>query len=120
MDWIVINDFRCATRIGVYDWEREVEQQVLLDLEIAIPSSAAGRTDELSDALDYARVVDRVRRLLAEHDWHLLERLAEGIAELILSEFHAPAVRVRLAKIAPLAGIRTIAVRIERSQDETS
>src|SRR5438270_12883345 len=116
MDSIVIADFRCSTRIGVYDWEREVEQPVLINLEIALPSAQPCASDDLADALDYAKVVARLRELLAQHPHHLLERLAEAIAHLVLDEFHAPAVNVSLAKIAPLPGVKTIAIRLQRTR----
>jgi dihydroneopterin aldolase len=33
---------------------------------------------------------------------------------VILTEFHAPWVRVQLAKLSPLPGVRQLGVRIER------
>ena len=114
MDTIFITDLRIETRIGVYEWEKHVRQPVLLNIEIAMPHSRAGATDELEDALDYAAVVRRLQEFVGDHPHELLERLAEEIAALILREFHAPWVRVQLAKIAPLPGVRQLGVRIER------
>jgi len=114
MDTVFISDLRIETRIGVYEWEKHVRQPVLLNIEIAMPHSRAGATDELADALDYAAVVDRLKSFLVDHPHELLERLAEEIAALILREFGAPWVRVQLAKIAPLPGVRQLGVRIER------
>jgi dihydroneopterin aldolase len=79
-----------------------------------MPHSRAGATDELSDALDYAAVVERLKAFLVDHPHELLERLAEEVAALIMREFGAPWVRVQLAKIAPLQGVRQLGVRIER------
>ena len=114
MDTIFISDLRIETRIGVYEWEKHVRQPVLLNIEIAMPHSRAGATDELADALDYAAVVQRLKVFLGDHPHELLERLAEEIAALILREFNAPWVRVQLAKMAPLPGVRQLGVRIER------
>ena len=114
MDTIFITDLRIDTRIGVYEWEKHVKQSVMINIEIAMPHSRAGTSDDFADALDYAAVVGRVQALLADHPHSLLERLAEAIAALVLGEFHAPWVRVSLAKIAPLAGVRQLGVRIER------
>ena len=99
MDTIFITDLRIETRIGVYEWEKHVRQPVLLNIEIAMPHSRAGATDELADALDYAAVVERLKGFLTDHPHELLERLAEEIAALILREFSAPWVRVQLAKM---------------------
>jgi dihydroneopterin aldolase len=114
MDTIFINDLRIETRIGAYEWERHVRQPVLLNIEIAMPHSRASTTDELADALDYAVVVKRLQHFIADHPHDLLERLAEDVAALILAEFHAPWVRLQLAKLSPLPGVRQLGVRIER------
>jgi dihydroneopterin aldolase len=114
MDTIFITDLRIETRIGVYQWERHVRQPVLLNIEIAMPHSRAGATDDFADALDYAAVVERLKAFFVDHPHELLERLAEEVAALILREFGAPWVRVQLAKIAPLPGVRQLGVRIER------
>jgi dihydroneopterin aldolase len=114
VDTIFISDLRIETRIGVYEWEKHVRQPVLLNIEIAMPHSRAGTTDALADALDYAAVVERLKAFLGNHPHELLERLAEEVAALIMREFAAPWVRVQLAKIAPLPGVRQLGVRIER------
>jgi len=114
MDTIFITDLRIETRIGIYEWDKHVKQPVMINIEIAMPHSRAGVSDDLNDALDYAAVVGRVQTLLADHPYHLLERMAEAISALVLDEFHAPWVQVQLAKLAPLAGVRQLGVRIER------
>lgn len=114
MDTIFITDLRIDTRIGVYEWEKHVRQPVLLNIEIAMPHSRASATDALDDALDYAAVVAHLKAFVAGHPHELLERLAEDVAALILREFHAPWVRVQLAKMSPLPGVRQLGVRIER------
>ena len=114
MDTIFITDLKVDIRIGVYEWEKHVKQPVLINIEIAMPHSRAGTSDDFADALDYAAVVSRVQAMLADHPHYLLERLAEAIAALIREEFHAPWVQVQLAKIAPLPGVKQLGVRIER------
>ena len=116
MDTIFITDLRVDTRIGIYEWEKHVKQSVMINIEIAMPHSRAGTSDDFADVLDYAAVVARVQALLADHPHSLLERLAEAIAALVLGEFRAPWVRVQLAKIAPLPGVRQLGVRIERGE----
>ena len=114
MDTIFISDLRIDTRIGVYEWEKHVTQPIILNIEIAMPDARAGASDDFAHALDYAAVVARLQVLLADHPHRLLERLAEAVAQVVLTEFRAPWVRVQLAKIAALPGVRQLGVRIER------
>jgi dihydroneopterin aldolase len=114
MNTIFIHDLRVSTRVGIYTWERELAQTVRLDLELATPSAAAFTSDDFADALDYAALVARLKALAADHPHQLLERFAQAVADIVLDEFHAPWVKVRVAKLSPIAGVRELGVQIER------
>lgn len=114
MNTIFIHDLRLETRIGVYAWEEHLKQTLRLDLEIGVPSEAAFRSDDLRDALDYAAIVKRLQALAGDHPHKLLERFAQAVADVLLDEFAAPWAKVRVAKLAPIAGVREIGVAIER------
>ncbi|TMH32838.1 MAG: dihydroneopterin aldolase [Betaproteobacteria bacterium] len=116
MDTIFINDLRVETRVGVYEWEQHLTQPLLLNVEFELPSTAPFASDKFSDATDYAAVVARLQALAADHPHKLLERFAEAVAEIITSEFGAPWARVRVAKLAPISGVKQIGVSIERGK----
>jgi dihydroneopterin aldolase len=111
---IFVHDLRVETKIGVWEWEKRMPQNIRLDLEFGMPSDNAFRTGELSDALDYSRVVARVKAFAADNPYPLLERFAQAIADIVLGEFDAPWVKVRVAKLAPIAGVKELGVAIER------
>jgi dihydroneopterin aldolase len=118
MNAIFIHDLRVATRIGVYDWERHLPQTVRIDVDIALPSSRPFATGELADAIDYAKVVARLKSLAAANAHPLLERFAEILAQTVLDEFGAPSVKVRVAKLGAIPGVREIGVQIERARTQ--
>ena len=111
---IFIHDLRIETRIGVYDWERHLPQTIRLDLDVGLPSDKPFASGKLEDALDYAAVVERIRLIARDNPYPLLERFTEAIAQLVLAEFGAPWVKVRVAKLAPLPGVRELGIEIER------
>ena len=116
MNAIFIHDFRVETRIGVYDWEQNLAQTVRLDIELGLPSDAVFRTGDFGDALDYAAVVKRLQALAADHPHKLMERFAQAIADVLLGEFGAPWVKVRVAKLAAIAGVKELGIAIERKR----
>ena len=116
MNTIFIHDFRVPARIGVYEWEKRMPQTVRLDLTIGLASDAAFRSGRFADALDYAAVVERLRAFAATNPHPLLERFAQALADVVLDEFGAASVRVRVAKPAALPGVREIGVEIERTR----
>ena len=116
MNKIFINDLRLETRIGVYDWERHLPQTIRLDLEIALPSDTPFASGKLEDALDYAAIVARIKTFAKDNPHPLLERFAEAVAQIVLTEFGVPGLRLRVAKLAPLPGVKEIGIEIERAR----
>jgi dihydroneopterin aldolase len=116
MNTIFIHDLRLETRIGVYEWEQHLAQTLRLDVELGLPSDAAFRSDDFRDALDYSAVVKRLQAFAADHPHKLMERFAQAVADIVLGEFNAPWVKVRVAKLAPIAGVKELGVAIERRQ----
>jgi dihydroneopterin aldolase len=113
---IFVQELRVETRIGVYAWERQLSQPLLIDLELALPSAKAFASDDFADALDYAAVVKRVQAFATDHPHKLLERFAEALADVLRAEFGSPWVRVKVAKLAPVAGVKRVGVAIERGE----
>ena len=116
MNRIIINDLRLETRIGVYEWERHLAQTIRLDLEITLPSDKPFTSGKLEDALDYAAIVARIKVFAKDNPHPLLERFAEAVAQIVLVEFGAPGVKLRVAKLAPLPGVKEIGVEIDRTR----
>ena len=114
MDIIFINDFRLDLLVGIYEWERRIPQTVQFDIEIGIPAKEGPRTDRIGETIDYSKVVTRIEHTLREQHFLLLERLSEHVAQLILTEFGAPWVKVSVNKIAALRGVKRLGVTIER------
>jgi 7,8-dihydroneopterin aldolase/epimerase/oxygenase len=116
MDTIFISELKVKTKLGVPEWERMVPQTIILDIEIGYDLSAAVKSDAIADTIDYGAVVARIQATLKEHNFQLVEALAEHICQLILKEFGALSVKIKVAKPAILAGLKALGVVIERSK----
>ncbi|MBI2784217.1 MAG: dihydroneopterin aldolase [Porticoccaceae bacterium] len=114
MDIVYIRDLRIDTTIGIYDWEREVRQTVSLDLEMAADISRAAATDDIQYALNYKAVAKRIIAHVESSGCLLVERLAEEVAMLVLTEFPVPWLRLRLSKPGALRGAQDVGILIER------
>lgn len=115
MDKIFLRGMKAETLIGVYDWERKQLQSLVIDLDIGVPQKAA-LSDNIDDTVHYGEVCEAVRLSLSSQDFLLLEVLAEHIAELILGNFGALWVRVRIVKPGILPDVKEVGVEIERSK----
>ena len=118
MDIIFLREIRLEARIGIYKREKDITQTVEVDLDIALPGERVFKSGKIADTIDYAKVIERLRLMLVEQHYGLVESLAERVAQMLLAEFHSPWVRVSIAKIGALREARRVGVVIERSQDQ--
>jgi dihydroneopterin aldolase len=120
-DWLALEGMEFFGHHGDDAAERERGSLVYVDVEVNTDTATAGRSDSLADALDYVRCYERIRTVVEGRRFHLLEAIAENIADSLLEEPAARVVRVRVAKAPPLAGrIRRCVVNIERGRREAS
>ena len=116
MDILFIDELRVTTLIGIYPREQAVPQTLEISLQIGTSTDRAGHSDDIRDTIDYAAVVCRLRADLENHRFHLLEKLAEHIAQVLLDDFGALWARVSVAKPGVMHGVRRAGVVIERGR----
>lgn len=115
MDLIFIDGLVGQTVIGIHDSELHVPQTIRIDLQAGVTRSRACGTDWIGDTIDYGLVRGRLLRLLAEHRLQLLESFAESIAGILVHEFGAAWVRVKVTKPRKFDDVDAVGVQIERT-----
>lgn len=115
-DIVFIEGLRVDAVIGVHAHERLAPQPLRLDIRMQFDNRPAAASDALADALDYEAVSRRLAEYVADSRCALVETLAEGCAALILHEFGARGVWLRLSKPQALAAAQAVGVEIERGR----
>ena len=118
MDIVFINDLRIETIIGIYDWERKVRQTISLDLEMGADIRKSAATDAIEDTLNYKAVAKRLITFVGDSEYLLVETLAEKIAEIVITEFGVPWLKLTVHKPGAVRGSRDVGVIIERGSRE--
>jgi|TARA_B110000116_G_scaffold260626_1_gene263941 7,8-dihydroneopterin aldolase/epimerase/oxygenase len=113
-DIIYINDLRVQTIIGIFGWEREVRQEVSIDLEIAFDCKRAAATDAIEDTVDYKKITKDVIKFVETSSFQLQESLAEGIAELIKSNHGVKSLKLRVSKPGAIRYADDVGIIIHR------
>ena len=115
MDKIFIHALKTETIVGIFDWERQVKQTVIMDIEFSADIAKAALSDSIDDTLNYKRVAKRVLAFVDGSSFHLVETLAEHVAMLILEEFGVSWVCVSLSKPGAIRNSRDVGVTLERT-----
>ena len=103
-DRVLVNNLCITGRVGVSDAERQLDQQLFVDIDARVVRSASN-LDLLEDTVCYGELCDLAKRLAAETPCQLIETLAHRLADAILAQHDKVlSVRVQIRKpFAPLA-----------------
>jgi dihydroneopterin aldolase len=116
MDMVFLRGLRIETTIGIYDWEKQIKQPVILDLEMGADVAKGAASDRIEDALDYKRVAKRLKEFVAASRFELVETLAERCAALLREEFGISWLRLSVNKIGAVSDATDVGVIIERGE----
>lgn len=114
LDLIFIEGFVGETIIGIHETELHRPQPLVIDVHAGLTRARACDTDRIADTIDYGVVCARLRRLLVEHRLQLLEAFAESVADILIGEFGAIWVRVKVVKPKKFSDVAAVGVQIER------
>jgi len=120
-DRVVIERLEFQGHCGATQEERQVPQPIAVDLALDYPPAAlaaAAATDRLAEAVDYAKVAERLIEIGTKQEFALLETLAERLAGVIMTEFPIMGFKLWVRKVAPpLKHIQgSVGVRLERTR----
>jgi dihydroneopterin aldolase len=115
-DYISIRDLRVPAVIGVHDWEREIEQTLIVSVDMAADVRKAAANDDLADAFDYSAVAETIATVLCEGKFRLIETAAERVAGRLLADFGLSWLRLELRKPITTGGYTAI-ITLERTRE---
>lgn len=117
-DSIAITGIEVFGYHGVLPEEQKSGQLFLIDVELSLDLSSAGRSDVLADTVDYGVLAQRIHDVVAEERWDLIERVATRVAETVLEDTRVGAVVATVHKpAAPITvGFSDVSVTVRRGR----
>lgn len=119
MDTIYIKDLEIFANHGVYPEENRLGQKFVVSADLYVDTREAGKTDDLNKSVNYGEVSLTITRYLKEHTFQLIEAVAEGLAEALLTAYPLIfGLRLEVGKPWAPVGLplRTVSVEIRRSR----
>ncbi|MCL1834529.1 MAG: 2-amino-4-hydroxy-6-hydroxymethyldihydropteridine diphosphokinase [Oscillospiraceae bacterium] len=119
MDKICINGVEVFANHGAFPEEKVLGQKFVISVELYTDLRAAGKSDRLEDAVDYGMICAGIRQYVEGNVFNLIETVAEGLAEKLLSE-NRPVKKIRVQVKKPwapvMAHLESVSVEIERER----
>lgn len=117
MDTLQIKQLLVPAIIGVWHSEREITQDLLIDIETHLDSKPAGQSDNLSDTLDYSELAKEVTHYVSQSKFSLLEALANQLADFIMTRFSLSWLHISITKKPhDMPNVAGVCMTIERSK----
>jgi len=117
LDKIHIEGLEVFALIGVYDWEREHQQRLIVDVELSADLSMAAQTDDVENTLNYAEIAQGLSEFAANSQFKLIEALASHMVDWLLHSFpKLKRVRLKLSKPDILSNAKNVAVEFIKEQ----
>ena len=116
MDIIFLHGVEANCVVGVWEWEKQITQKIVVDLDMSANISGAAATDELEDTLNYKAVAETVIDILEASRFQLIETMAEEVAKLVMQDFAVKWIKVRINKGGAVKSVRNVGVQIERGK----
>ena len=120
MDRIIIKDLLVRGVIGVNDWEREVRQDILLNVVLFTDLRTAGKSDDIDDTVNYRTVSKKIIDHVQTSERFTVEALAEDLARICLQPAGVTKARVRVEKPGALRFADSVGVEIERESGDVA
>lgn len=117
-DKILVENLLVRGLVGLNDWERVKKQDIVVNLEIHGDFTAAGRSDDVADTLNYRTLTKDVIAYVEGSSHYLVEALAHEIARIAVIDHGAERVRVRVEKPGALRFAESVGVEIERDRGD--
>lgn len=112
MDVLTVEGLQVKTKIGIYPWEQQILQTLLID--ITIPTNFSQCDDNIESTLDYALLCNEITTYLEVNHFQLIETVVQRLIEFIQREFNVPKLTVRVSKPQAVKNAKNVSVTCSR------
>ncbi len=102
MDKIYVQKIRAYGYTGVFPEEQQLGQWFEVNVTLSADLKISGKSDCLEDTINYCEVIARVKQVITTEKFALIERLAQAIADQLLSLDRVVGVQVQVIKRPPI------------------
>lgn len=113
---IFMRDLKLDMSIGVYDFEKNGPQPVIINIEAGIIQPPDTLIDKLGDWVSYEALVNVSKDIAADGHIHMLETYAHRIADKLLEDTRITDVHIRLEKTEIIKETTSVGVDLYKSR----
>lgn len=113
---IKIKNLRLKTILGIHDWEQNSEREVVINAELLIEDESATVTNNIRDTIDYAILIDKIRKFVTGNKFKLVEKMAADINEILMSNQKVKQSNLEVSKIGMIEDVEAFTVFLTKKR----
>ena len=110
---IKIEDYKIHCIMGAHAYEREEDQEIILNIELRVDITECVQTDSIVDTVDYSKVAKVCRELAQRRRYHLLETFAFETIHALKETFAPSWIRVSVKKKQAIPLAKAVVFELE-------
>jgi len=114
MGTISIEKIQVDCIIGVYDFERQNKQPLIIDIEFDYDSTKACQSDHIKHAIDYFQITEDIHKFVSDSSYQLIESLASALADKVLLNKLISNIKVKISKPEALSKANTVSFSLSK------
>ncbi len=118
MDKIFIKDLLVRGILGINEWEREKQQDILINVTLYTPIREGTLNDSIEACVNYRTVAKKIIQHVENSSRFTVEALAADLAFLCLEEKGVAKVKLSVEKPNALRFSKSVGVEITREKKE--
>ena len=111
---VFIRDLVLDSFIGIYNHEKNNSQKIRVNVDLSVVENTQSLGDNINNVVCYEKIANAIETIVKSGHVHLVETLAENIADLSLQDARISCVRVRVEKLEAIKNTTSVGIEIER------
>lgn len=117
-DIIFIEGLEVMASVGIFDFEKETKQALIIDCKLSYSLDNAGKSNDIADTVSYAEVAATYTQLIEAQHHDLLEHLAERLITETFKRYPVSAIELKLAKPAAVPSAKNVGIILQRTRPQ--
>jgi FolB domain-containing protein len=113
-DKIIIDDLEINCIVGIRKRERKVKQKIYVSAEIYTNIGTSAKTKNIKDAVNYSGIIMKIKKMIVDKKYLLLETMVDDIAKFILKNKKVNLVKVFVKKPKAIGKGKYVGIEITR------
>lgn len=113
---IKIKNLKLSTIIGIHEWEKTIDRQIIINAEIETANENSLESDNIADTIDYDILTNKIKDLTSKNKFQLIEKMSGEIMKSIMEDKRIERCRLEIDKVGVIEGVDSFSVTIEQKR----